>query len=85
MNWNEYIERLESFYNVNKIEDANKLKSVLLTVGRQKMYGHIRNLTPPNKPAEKTYAELKNLIAKHLKPQPLEIAEQFRFYQRNQG
>lgn len=44
MNWNEYIERLESFYTVNEIEDANKLKSVLLTVGRQKMYGHIRNL-----------------------------------------
>lgn len=47
MNWNEYIERLESFYTVNKIEDANKLKSVLLTVGRQKMYGHIRNLYAP--------------------------------------
>lgn len=61
------------------------MKSILLTVCGQKMYGLIRNLTSPNKPADKTYAELKTLIAQHLKPKPLAIAERFRFYQRNQG
>lgn len=85
MNWDEYIERLEHFFTANEIEDADKMKSILLTVCGQKMYGLIRNLTSPNKPADKTYAELKTLIAQHLKPKPLAIAERFRFYQRNQG
>lgn len=85
MNWDEYIERLEHFFTANEIEDADKMKSILLTVCGHKMYGLIRNLTSPNKPADKTYAELKTLIAQHLKPKPLAIAERFRFYQRNQG
>ncbi|XP_062575345.1 uncharacterized protein K02A2.6-like [Saccostrea cucullata] len=49
------------------------------------MYGLIRNLTSPEKPSDKSYAELKTLIAQHLKPKPLAIAERFLFYQRNQG
>ena len=49
------------------------------------MYGLIRNLTSPQKPSDKSYDELKALIAQHLKPKPLAIAERFRFYQRNQG
>ena len=61
------------------------MKSILLTVCGQKMYGLIRNLTSPQKPSDKSYDELKALIAQHLKPKPLAIAERFRFYQRNQG
>lgn len=85
MNWDEYIERLEHFCTGNEIEDADKMKSILLTVCGQKMHELIRNLTSPNKSAYKTYAELKTLIVQHLKPKPLAFAERFRFYQRNQG
>lgn len=55
MNWVEYIERLEHFFfTANEIKDADKMKSILLTVCGQKMYGLIRNLMSPNKPTDKT-------------------------------
>lgn len=81
MNWDEYIERLEHFLTSNEIEDADEMKSILLTVCGQQIYGLIRNLTSSNKPADKTY-ELKNLIAQYLNPKSLAIAEQFRYYPR---
>ena len=85
--WDEYIERLEHFVTANEITDKDKMKSILLTVCCQKIYGFIRILTSPQKPSDKSYDELKALIALHLKPKPLAIAERFRFYmyQRNQG
>lgn len=82
MNWDEYIERLEHFLTSNEIEDADEMKTILLTVCGQQIYGLIPNLTSSNKPADKTYAELKTLIAQYLNPKPLAIAERFRFYPR---
>ena len=66
--WDEYIERLEHFFTANEITDKDKIKSILLTVCCQKIYGFIRNLTSPQKPSDKSYDELKALIAQHLKP-----------------
>lgn len=48
------------------------------------MYGLIRNLTSPNKPSAKTYAELKELVTQYLEPKPLITAERFKFYLPNQ-
>ncbi|XP_060070306.1 uncharacterized protein LOC132550276 [Ylistrum balloti] len=84
MNWDEYVERVEQYFIANGVEDADKQRSILLTVMGQKMYGLVRNLTSPAKPSAKTYDELKTLISQHLKPKPLIIAERFKFYQRNQ-
>lgn len=84
MNWEEYIERLEMYFEANDIDDAGKKRSILLSLVGHKMYGLIRNLTSPDKPSTKTYAELKDLVQKHLRPKPLVIAERFKFYQRNQ-
>ena len=68
MNWDEYVERLEMYFDANDIADAGKMRSIFLSLVGQKMYGLIRNLTSPDKPSAKTYAELKELVQKHLRP-----------------
>ncbi|CAB4027610.1 Hypothetical predicted protein, partial [Paramuricea clavata] len=43
-----------------------------------------RDLLLPEKPADKNFDEIVSTLQKHLNPKPLEIAERFRFYKRNQ-
>jgi hypothetical protein len=90
-----YIERLEHWMTANKIdgppveEDRQNAKdqrvSVLLTVIGAKSYGVLRNLLTPDKPDDKTYAELVATLKSHFKPKSLVIAERFRFYKREQN
>jgi hypothetical protein len=49
-----------------------------------KTYELLRTLTAPVKPAEKTFAELCQVLETHLAPKPIVIAERFRFHKRNQ-
>jgi hypothetical protein len=44
----------------------------------------LRTLTRPTKPAEKSYQEIFKLLRDHLSPNPLSIAERFRFHKRKQ-
>lgn len=77
INWDEYIKKWEHFFTANEIEDADKIKSVLLTVCGQNICEpiYVCNLTSPNKPADKTYAELKTSGYRRT----------IQIYQRNQG
>ena len=79
-NWEEYEERLKHYF----ITDANIQRSVLLSVVGAKTYSLIRNLVSPDKPADKKIGDLKTVIKNHLQPNPLTIAERFKFYQRKQ-
>ena len=63
LNWDKYIERLEHFFTANEITDTDKMKSIMLAFCGQKMYRLIRNFTSPQKPSDKSYDELKALIA----------------------
>lgn len=57
----------------------------MLSVVGAKTYSLIRNLASPDKPGEKSYAELRTLVKNHLQPKPLVIAERFKFHQHKQG
>ncbi|XP_041931246.1 LOW QUALITY PROTEIN: uncharacterized protein K02A2.6 [Alosa sapidissima] len=52
--WNTYVERLEQFFVANEVE-ADKYVPVLLSVMGGKAYSLLRNLTAPEKPADKKY------------------------------
>lgn len=56
-----------------------------MSVVGAKTYSLIRNLASPDKPGEKSYAELRTLVKNHLQPKPLVIAERFKFHQHKQG
>lgn len=48
-----------------------------------KAYSLLHTLTAPHRPAEKTFAEIVQVMWEHLSPKPLLIAKRFRFYKQN--
>ena len=64
--------------------EEKKMVAVLVTVMGAKAYGLMRNLLAPVKPADKKYTELIQVMKDHLNPEPLVIAERFKFRKRNQ-
>lgn len=75
--WNMYIER--QYFAANDIGE-DKHVAVLLSAMGGKVYSLLRSLTAPHRPAQKTFAELVQVMQEHLSPKPLLIAESFRFY-----
>ncbi|CAB4020384.1 Hypothetical predicted protein [Paramuricea clavata] len=59
--WSQYIEQLEFYFEANGVDDEDKQRAILLSVCGSKTYKLIRNLITPNKPSEKTFAELVEL------------------------
>ena len=56
----------------------------LLSLIGSKTYSLLKDLLLPEKPADKNFDEIVSTLQKHLNPKPLQIAERFRFYKRNQ-
>lgn len=56
--WEEYCEIVEHFFTANDIEEADKKKSILLSVVGAQTYSLMRNLLSPAKPGDKTFEEL---------------------------
>ena len=82
-NISSYLERLQLYFEANKVEEDRRVP-VLLTVIGSKAYDTLRSLLAPTLPGEKTFSELLDVLKKHFDPQPLVIAERFRFYKRSQ-
>ena len=82
-NWPAYIERLEQFFSVNNIVDEKKVATLVTVIGK-KAYNLLRSLLAPEKPSTKSYDRLVQAIQSYLDPQPLAIAQCFKFHQRNQ-
>ena len=82
-NWTSYVERLEEYFKVNKVDNNMKVSALLSLVGG-KTYSLLRNLTLPDKPADKNFDDIVKLLKEHLSPKPSIIAERFRFHRRQQ-
>ncbi|GFW73678.1 integrase catalytic domain-containing protein [Trichonephila clavipes] len=80
--WSSYVERLESYFVVNGIEDKIKVPAILSLMGAT-MYKLLKNLATPNIPSKLTYQDIIKLLSEHLNPKPLEMTE-FRFYKRKE-
>ena len=63
----------------NDIADG-KRRAVLLTVIGIKAYTLLRNILAPEKPAAKDYSQLVEAMQSHLDPNPIVIAEHFKFH-----
>ncbi|GFX09623.1 uncharacterized protein K02A2.6 [Trichonephila clavipes] len=81
--WSSYVERLESYFVVNGIEDKMEVPAILSLMGAT-TYKLLKNLATPNIPSELTYQDIVKLLSEHLNPKPLEMTERFRFYKRKQ-
>ncbi|XP_023193683.1 uncharacterized protein LOC111609437 [Xiphophorus maculatus] len=81
--WTAYIERLEQYLEANDI-DEEKHVAVLLSVMGAKAYGLLRNLVQPEKPKDKTFGEIVDILKEHYETKPILVAERFCFNRCNQ-
>ena len=79
-----YLERFSLFVSVNGIAEEKRAPTLLLVLGKDH-YTLIRGLVSPDKPEDKSLKDLSTLLKKHFDPEPVVIAEHFKFYQRSQG
>ena len=77
------MERVEQFFLANNSDDDHKVPTLLSLIGG-KTYALLRDLLAPEKPATKSFQQIVTTLQEHLSPKPLEIAERFRFYKKNQ-
>ncbi|XP_041473613.1 uncharacterized protein K02A2.6-like [Lytechinus variegatus] len=81
--WSSYSERLEQYFIINNIGGDMRVPALISLIGGE-TYKLLRKLTAPAKPAEKSFQQLIDILQQHLSPQPLVIAERFRFHKRDQ-
>ncbi|XP_047532033.1 uncharacterized protein LOC125075690 isoform X2 [Vanessa atalanta] len=82
-NWTLYVERLEMYLKVNKVEKDLWLPTLITAIGDQ-AYELLSSLASPLKPAQLTYDAAVALLHNHLQPRPSVMAERYRFRQRRQ-
>ena len=81
--WTSYTERLQQYFTANDVTDAGKQRAILLSVCGAPAYQLIRNLVAPQKPIEKSFAEIVKLMSDHYQPKPSPIVQRFLFNTRS--
>lgn len=71
--WSAYIERMELFFEANDIKDEKSVATLLSIMGAS-TYGLLRNLVQPNKPKDKTFVQIVEILKGHFEPKPLLIS-----------
>ena len=74
---------MEQYFEVNEIANGKRVPALLSSIGG-KTYTLLRNWTTPDKPKDKSYADIVKILKEHLSPAPLVIAEKIRFHKRDQ-
>ena len=80
--WSQYVERLDHLFVTNNIIDEDKKRTVFLSVVGPKPYRMLTSLLSPEKPGEKSYYQLVELLKKQYDPRPSEIMQRFKFHSR---
>lgn len=78
-----YLERLEAFFEVNETPESEKVASLIVLIGPV-VYGVLKNLIAPDQPKNKTFKVLTETLRQHYAPVGLEVAERFKFHCRKQ-
>ena len=81
--WTSYAERLEQYFAANDVESAEKRRAIFLSACGAQTYQLLKNLVAPEKPTERSFGELIELVKDHLQPKPSIIVERFTFHSRN--
>ncbi|XP_040356662.1 uncharacterized protein LOC115328389 [Ixodes scapularis] len=78
-----YFERFESFVDISEVPAAKKLKLFLNVVGGQ-AYEKLKQILVPQKPTDKTFEHVRELLEDHFSPEYSVIAERCKFNRRMQ-
>ena len=77
--WISYIERLDQYFLVNDVMEDTKKRAIFLRVVGDKTYKLIRNLLALDKPTDKSFQALVDILTSHLEPAPSVIVERIKF------
>ena len=80
--WTAYTERMEQYFAANDVDAATKRRTILLTASGAATYKLIRGLVAPDKPTDRSYTELVELVKGHYNPTPSPIVQRFKFNSR---
>lgn len=78
-----YLDRIEMFFECNDILDNKKVSTFLSIVGSQ-TFQLVSDLVSPKRPRECSFVEIVRALKNHYKPQVNIIAERYNFYRRMQ-
>jgi len=78
-NWIQYIERMEYYFQANKITTGEMKCTILISAMGGKNYKLMRNLISPDKPGDKSFGELVEVMTKHFCLPPSEIVQRYKF------
>ncbi|KAM7288091.1 uncharacterized protein ISCGN_031780 [Ixodes scapularis] len=78
-----YFERFEHLVDINEVPAAKKLKLFLNVVGGQ-AYEELKKILVPQKPTDKTFEQVRELLEDHFSPEYSVIAERCKFNMRMQ-
>lgn len=81
--WQVYMQVFKNKIQIANIEESKWQQHLLANVGFE-VVTLITELCFPDKPEDKEFSVLNDLIEKHLAPKPSEMAETYKFMQRNQ-
>ena len=81
--WTAYSERLEQYFVANDIAEGAKKRAILLSGCGASTYKLIRSLVVPDKPTDKSYADLVSLLQNHFNPAPAITVQRFKFNSRS--
>lgn len=81
--WTRWVERLENVFLIYGTPEIVRASLLLHYIG-QDTYNTLCDKLTPEKPVQKSYAELVKLLENHFEPKPLEIVENYRFHLRKQ-
>ena len=78
------LNSVELYFVANQVGEDQRVP-VLLSIIGSKTCALLRDLLGLDKPSEKTFAELEQVLEVHYKPKKVVIAERFRFHRRSQA
>ena len=82
--WTSYTERLEQYFLANDVLVEEKKRAILLSNCGPQTYDLLKNLTAPDKPATKSFADIVSALQNHYQPKPSIIVQRFMFHSRAQ-
>ena len=82
--WTQYIERMEYYFQANKITEGDTKRAILISAMGEKAYKLMRGLISPAEPNDISFGQLVKAMRGHLCPPPSEIIQHHKFNSRIQ-
>ena len=78
----QYIERMECYFQANKITEGNTKRAILISAMGEKVHKLMSSLILPAKNNDKSFGQLVEVMRGHLCPLPSEIVQRHKFNSR---